>query len=85
MIHNDGEGEGRNSGQSGFRNGLPQKARMRILFLFNRYFAIVLTWDMDSAVDSCAIIRLVEAYSKIFKRNKMAAEFLSKVAIHCHK
>lgn len=85
MIHNDEEGKRRNSGQSGSRNGLPQKARMRILFLFNRYFAIILTWDLDSAVDSCAIIQLVNAYSEIFKRNKMAAEFLNKVVIHCHK
>lgn len=85
MIHNDGEGEGRNSGQSGFRNGLPQKARMRILFLCNHRFAIVLTWDLFNAVDSCAIIQLVNAYSEIFKINKMATEFLSKVTIHCYK
>lgn len=30
-------GKGRNSGQSGPRNGLPQKVRMRILFQFNHY------------------------------------------------
>lgn len=66
------EGKGRNSGQSGSRNGPPQKVRMKILSVSVQLLLMWLfsLWNLDSAINSCAIMWFANTIIKFLKETK---------------